>query len=57
MRDNPVWRESVEIFFTEGHGFAVYFYLLIIIAPVEFLPCIFRRSMLKGGAARRVFSR
>jgi len=37
MRDNPVWRESVEIFFTEGHGFAVYFYLLIIIAPVEFL--------------------
>ena len=37
MSDNPVWRESVEIFFTEGHGFAVYFYLLIIIAPVEFL--------------------
>jgi hypothetical protein len=37
MRDNPVWRESVEIFFTEGHGFAVYFYLLIIIAPMEFL--------------------
>jgi hypothetical protein len=37
MKDNPVWRESVEIFFTEGHGFAVYFYLLIIIAPMEFL--------------------
>jgi hypothetical protein len=37
MKENPVWRESVEIFFTEGHGFAVYFYLLIIIAPVEFL--------------------
>jgi len=37
MRDNPVWRESVEIFFIEGHGFAVYFYLLIIIAPMEFL--------------------
>ena len=37
MKDNPVWRESVEIFFTEGHGFAVYFYLLIIIAPMVFL--------------------
>jgi len=37
MRENPVWRESVEIFFAEGHGFAVYFYLLIIMAPVEYL--------------------
>jgi hypothetical protein len=37
MRENPVWRESVEVFFGEGHGFAVYFYLLIILAPVEFL--------------------
>lgn len=37
MRRNPVWRESVEIFFGEGHGFAVYFYLLIILAPVEIL--------------------
>src|ERR1044072_2212845 len=37
MKDNPVWRESVAIFFIEGHGFAVYFYLLVIIAPMEFL--------------------
>lgn len=37
MRENPVWRESVDIYFSEGHGFAVYFYLLIILAPVEFL--------------------
>lgn len=37
MKNNPVWRESVETFFSEGHGFQVYFYLLIILAPVEFL--------------------
>lgn len=37
MKDNPVWLESVEVYFSEGHGFAVYFYLLIILAPVEFL--------------------
>jgi hypothetical protein len=37
MRDNPVLGESLEVFFGEGHGFAVYFYLLIILAPVEFL--------------------
>jgi len=37
MSQNPVWRESVEVFFAEGHGFQVYFYLLIILAPVEFL--------------------
>ena len=37
MKDNPVWRESIEVYFGEGHGFAVYFYLLIILAPVEFL--------------------
>src|SRR5881296_3816003 len=37
MRDNPVLSESLEVFFGEGHGFAVYFYLLIILAPVEFL--------------------
>ena len=36
MKDNPVLRESLDIFFSEGHGFAVYFYLLIILAPVEF---------------------
>src|SRR4029453_13951515 len=37
MITNPLLRESVEIYFSEGHGFAVYFYLLIILAPVEFL--------------------
>lgn len=37
MTQNPIWREGVEVFFGEGHGFTVYFYLLIILAPVEFL--------------------
>ena len=37
MKNNPIWRESVELYFGEGHGFAVYFYMLIILAPVEFL--------------------
>lgn len=36
MRHNPVWRESWEVYFGEGHGFAVYFYILVILAPVEF---------------------
>ncbi len=36
MTRNPIWRESVAIYFDEGHGFQVYFYLLIILAPVEF---------------------
>ena len=37
MKGNPVLRESIDIFFVEGHGFAVYFYILVILAPVEFL--------------------
>jgi hypothetical protein len=37
MNYNPVWRENVQVFFGEGHGFAVYFYILVILAPVEFL--------------------
>lgn len=37
MRQNPIWRESMEVYFGEGHGFAVYFYILTILAPVEFL--------------------
>jgi hypothetical protein len=37
MKHNPVWRESLHVYFGEGHGFAVYFYILIILAPVEFL--------------------
>jgi len=36
MTRNPIWRESIAIYFVEGHGFQVYFYLLIILAPVEF---------------------
>jgi hypothetical protein len=34
---NPVLRENLEVFFGEGHGLPVYSYLLIILAPVEFL--------------------
>jgi hypothetical protein len=34
---NPVLRESLEVFFVEGRGLPVYFYLLVILAPVEFL--------------------
>ena len=37
MKSNPVLRESIDIFFVEGHGFAVYFYILVILTPVEFL--------------------
>ena len=37
MKSNPVLRESLDIYFVEGHGFAVYFYILVILAPVEFL--------------------
>ena len=37
MITNPLLREGVEIYFSQGHGFVVYFYLLIILAPVEFL--------------------
>jgi hypothetical protein len=37
MNSNPILREGIDIFFTEGHGFSVYFYILVILAPVEFL--------------------
>lgn len=37
MNSNPILRESIDIFFTEGHGFSVYFYILVILAPIEFL--------------------
>ena len=37
MQDNPVWRESIEVFYGEGNGFGPYFYLLVMLAPVEFL--------------------
>lgn len=36
MNTNPVWRESLQVFFGEGHGYAAYFYTLIILAPIEF---------------------
>lgn len=34
---NPVMREGLKVFFAEGHGLPVYFYLLTILAPVQFL--------------------
>jgi hypothetical protein len=34
---NPVIREGVEVFFGEGHGLPIYFYLVLILAPVQFL--------------------
>lgn len=37
MKENPVLQESVTIFFAEGHGLTPYFYLLVILAPVQFL--------------------
>ena len=37
MRANPVLREGVQVYLVEGEGFIVYFYLLVILAPIEFL--------------------
>ena len=37
MRANPVFREGIQVYFLEGQGFIVYFYLLVILAPIEFL--------------------
>jgi hypothetical protein len=37
MRENPLFREGIEIFYVEGHGLAIYFFMLIILAPIEFL--------------------
>lgn len=37
MRNNPVFREAVEVFYNEGHGLSAYLYILVILAPVEFL--------------------
>jgi len=36
VNTNPVWHESLNVFFGEGHGYASYFYMLIILAPIEF---------------------
>ncbi|MBI2358395.1 MAG: hypothetical protein HYV04_05745 [Deltaproteobacteria bacterium] len=37
MKDNPVFREGVEVYFVEGQGIPVYFYLLVTLAPIAFL--------------------
>jgi hypothetical protein len=37
MKNNPVLRDQVEIFYNEGHGLAAYLYILVILIPVEFL--------------------
>lgn len=37
MKDNPVFQEAFGIFYDEGHGLPVYLYMLVILAPVEFL--------------------
>lgn len=37
MKDNPVFREGVEVYLVEGQGVPVYFYLLLILAPIAFL--------------------
>jgi hypothetical protein len=37
MTGEPVWREHYDILMREGHGYAVYFYILAVLAPVEFL--------------------
>jgi hypothetical protein len=37
MIRNPVFREGIQIHLIEGHGFSVYFYILLLLAPFEFL--------------------
>jgi hypothetical protein len=37
MKDNPVFRHEVEIFYNEGYGLSAYLYILVILIPVEFL--------------------
>jgi hypothetical protein len=37
MTTNPVFCEGIQVHFIEGHGFVAYFYVLVILAPVEFL--------------------
>lgn len=37
MRNNPVFREALEVFYEEGHGLPAYLYMLVILAPVQFL--------------------
>ncbi|HEY2990290.1 MAG TPA: hypothetical protein VGL11_21425 [Candidatus Binatia bacterium] len=37
MSLGPIFREGIEVHFVEGHGFAAYFYFLILLAPAVFL--------------------
>jgi len=37
MKRNPVFREGIQIYIIEGHGFVVYLSVLLILAPIEFL--------------------
>ena len=37
MKLGPIFHEGIEIYLVEGNGFAAYFYLLILLAPVVFL--------------------
>jgi len=37
MIANAVFRESVEVFYYEGHGLTIYLYLLVVMAPVQLL--------------------
>src|ERR1043165_4614862 len=37
MKSGALFREGVEVHIAEGHGFAAYFYLLVLLAPVVFL--------------------
>ncbi|MFQ5682300.1 MAG: hypothetical protein ACE5HC_03415 [Candidatus Binatia bacterium] len=34
---NPVFREGIQLYLLEGHGMSAYFYVIIILAPLEFL--------------------
>jgi hypothetical protein len=37
MRSGPIFRETIQVHLAEGHGFAAYFYLMILLTPVVFL--------------------
>ena len=37
---NPVFQEGIQVYFTEGRGFMVYFFYLIILALVQFLTLV-----------------
>jgi len=43
MTKNPVFREGIRVYILEGHGIPAYIYVLILLAPIEFLS-IFLRS-------------